>query len=77
MFTPLFTNAKNAGFFGSLGTIILSLIGLVYNYVDTDNAAKWATCLLSPVALSLSLQPVSILFLMINSHRVCGCAWVG
>lgn len=55
LFTIFFKKAKTAGMAGSLGTILLSLLSLLHIYLDTSNAVKWLTCLLSPVALSLSL----------------------
>ena len=62
MLTPLFKEAKTAGLAASFGTMILSTIGLIHNYLNTGNVAKWLTSLLSPVALSLSLQPVSVIY---------------
>ena len=60
MFTPIFTKARTAGMAGSLATLLFSILSLIHVYVDTSNAVKWLTSLLSPVALSLGLTSVRI-----------------
>ena len=70
VFTPFFNQAKNAGFFGYMAIIILSLPNYIHLNVDTSVGVKWLTSLLSPVALGLGLTEVCALRHLINLYII-------
>ena len=72
VFTPFFNQAKNAGFFGYMAIIILSLPNYIHLNVDTSVGVKWLTALISPVALGLGLTEVCVLRALINLHNIFG-----
>lgn len=58
MFTPFFKNAKSAGLFASLSTIIVGAIAIPLIIVDVPNAVKWVLALFSPTAFGLVISQV-------------------
>ena len=58
MFTPFFKNARSAGLFASLSTIIFGSIAIPLIIVDVPNAVKWVLALFSPTAFGLAISQV-------------------
>lgn len=58
MFVPFFDKAMTAAGFGSVSTILFSLLYMVVTRVNIPRGLKWVFCLLSPTAVAIGLDEV-------------------